>query len=80
LGANIKNPETEADICEMAALNGETLTEATIDLVRERCRKLQAKLSGRCEAPAPVQSRLSRPLGLRTSRHYDFHEKYRLPV
>ena len=43
MGLNIKNPKLEAEIRELAALTGETLTEAIAAAVRERRQKIEVK-------------------------------------
>lgn len=80
MGLNIKNPKLEAEIRELAALTGETLTEAIAAAVRERRQKLGVKPSGRREALAAIQESISLPEELRTSRHDDLYDEHGLPV
>jgi antitoxin VapB len=43
MGMNIKNPETQRLVQELAALTGETLTGAITEAVRERLERLEAE-------------------------------------
>lgn len=79
MGLNIKNPKLEAEIRELAALTGETLTEAIAAAVRERRQKIEVKPSGRRTALRAVLDGLTLPERYRTSGHEDLYDEHGLP-
>lgn len=83
MGINIKNPETERLIRELAELTGKGQTEAVTEAVREKLARVSRK--GMAERLMAI-SRETAPLlkGLDFQRETDdlyeyLHEKYGLP-
>ncbi len=82
MGLNIKHPALEAEIRELAALTGESLTEAIAASVRERRQRLgrpeltdeqwRAKLT-------EIQDSVDLPAEYRTSNHDDLYDEHGLP-
>jgi antitoxin VapB len=83
MGLNIKNPALEAEIRELAAIAGESLTEAIAKAVRERRERLgkpkltpEEKLSRLREIQASLRDF---PAEYRTSNHDDLYDEHGLP-
>ena len=82
MGLNIKNPTLEAEIRELAALTGESLTEAIAVAVRERRGRVgKAELTDAEYAAKlqEIQDSINLPPGYRTSNHDDLYDEHGLP-
>ena len=83
MGLNIKNPTLEAEIRELAALTGESLTEAIAIAVRERRGRVgKPKLTDeeKLAKLREIQERLKDfPEEFRTSNLDDLYDEHGLP-
>jgi antitoxin VapB len=82
MGLNIKNPALESDIRALAALTGESLTEAIAIAVRDRrARLVKAGLGGedRRAALRRIQDSITVPAEFRTSDLSEFYDENGLP-
>lgn len=83
MGLNIKNPKLEADIRELAALTGESLTEAVAVAVLERRARVGRPELTEAEYAAKLReiqdSLKDFPKEYRTSNHDDMYDEHGLP-
>ena len=82
MGLNIKNPALEAEIRELAALTGESLTGAIAKAVRERRQRLGKPPLTNDEKLArlrAIQDKIKLPPEYRTSNHDDLYDEHGLP-
>jgi antitoxin VapB len=82
MGLNIKNPALEAEIRDLAAQTGESLTQAIAIAVAERRARLATPGAGknRRAALSQIVAAITLPADLKTSRHDDLYDESGLPT